>query len=52
MFDEEEANVGRMAAEAHRRYAEILKDVEGMVDDYGEPSTPLPSASLQPGPAC
>lgn len=36
MFDEEEANVGRMAAEAHRRYAEILKDVEEMVDDYSE----------------
>ena len=53
VFDEEEANVGRMAAEAHRRYAEILKDVEGMVDDYGEPSKP-PSLSppLQPGPAC
>ena len=36
MFDEKEANVDRMAAEAHRRYAEILKDVEYMIDDYSE----------------
>lgn len=30
-----------MAAEAHRRYAEILKDVEHMVDDYSEDALPL-----------
>lgn len=36
MFDGSEDNVSRMAAEAHRRYAEILKDVEQMVDDHSE----------------
>lgn len=31
---EEGGDVGGMATEAHRRYAEILKDVEGMIDDH------------------
>jgi hypothetical protein len=25
-----------MAEEAHRRYAEIMQDVEGMIDDHSE----------------
>jgi hypothetical protein len=25
-----------MAAEAHRRYKEIMRDVEGMIDDHSE----------------
>lgn len=33
-----------MATEAHRRYAEILKDVEQMIDDYSEQ---LPPPDLQ-----
>jgi IMP and pyridine-specific 5'-nucleotidase len=27
-------NVDRMAEESHRRYAEIMRDVERMIDDH------------------
>ncbi|KAJ9155362.1 IMP-specific 5'-nucleotidase 1 [Pleurostoma richardsiae] len=41
------AAVVRMAEEAHRRYAEILRDVEGMIDDHirhqNDLSIPYPS---------
>ncbi|RDA91427.1 hypothetical protein CP533_6262 [Ophiocordyceps camponoti-saundersi (nom. inval.)] len=30
----DEADVAKMADEAHRRYAEIMRDVEGLIDDH------------------
>ena len=29
-----------MAEEAHRRYAEIMKDIEDMIDDHSKSYTP------------
>ncbi|KAF6806067.1 IMP-specific 5'-nucleotidase [Colletotrichum sojae] len=34
VFDTKATSVARMAEEAHRRYAEILRDVEHMIDDH------------------
>jgi hypothetical protein len=31
-----------MKEEAHRRYGEILKDVEAMIDDHSKGSLPAP----------
>lgn len=36
-------SISKMAEEAHRRYAEIMRDVENMIDDH---STSLPSCRL------
>jgi IMP and pyridine-specific 5'-nucleotidase len=36
VYDTQEGNVTRMADEAHRRYAEIMRDVELMIDDHSE----------------
>lgn len=33
---EARGSVSQMAAESHRRYAEIMKDVEEMIDDHSE----------------
>lgn len=30
----DDTNVAKMAEEAHRRYAEIMRDVELMIDDH------------------
>lgn len=30
------SNVSKMAEEAHRRYAEIMRDIEHMIDDHSE----------------
>lgn len=30
----DDSNVAKMAEEAHRRYAEIMRDVELMIDDH------------------
>ncbi len=35
----EGANVAEMAEEAHRRYAEIMRDVEFMIEDHSTSST-------------
>ena len=45
-FDPEAHNVNQATEEAHRRYAEIMRDVEVMLDDHSEPRPPsnLPSA--------
>ena len=34
VFESREGTVAQMAEVAHRRYAEILQDVEGMLDDH------------------
>lgn len=34
-------NVAKMAEEAHRRYAEIMRDVELMIDDHSKATTSL-----------
>ena len=48
---EAKGSIGDMATESHRRYAEIMKDVEGMIDDHSAsllrscsncPSNPTP----------
>ena len=45
-------SVSRMAEEAHRRYAEILHDVERMIDDHSMSSSHLgkETAHTEPGP--
>jgi hypothetical protein len=40
----EGASITKMAEEAHRRYAEIMRDVELMIDDH---STCYPDARLR-----
>lgn len=32
----DDSNVAKMAEEAHRRYAEIMRDVELMIDDHSK----------------
>jgi IMP and pyridine-specific 5'-nucleotidase len=34
VFESRAGGVEQMAKEAHRRYAEIMKDVEDMIDDH------------------
>jgi IMP and pyridine-specific 5'-nucleotidase len=34
VFESRSGSVAQMAEEAHRRYAEIMKDVENMIDDH------------------
>jgi hypothetical protein len=34
VFESRIGTVAQMAEEAHRRYAEIMQDVEGMIDDH------------------
>jgi IMP and pyridine-specific 5'-nucleotidase len=34
VFESRAGSVAQMAEEAHRRYAEIMKDVEDMIDDH------------------
>ncbi|KAI9743792.1 MAG: IMP 5'-nucleotidase [Claussenomyces sp. TS43310] len=34
VFESRDGGLARMAEEAHRRYAEIMKDVEDMIDDH------------------
>ena len=36
VFETRSASVQMMAGEAHRRYWEIMRDVEGMIDDHSE----------------
>ena len=36
VFETRSSSVAQMAAEAHRRYAEIMLDVEHMIDDHSE----------------
>jgi len=36
VFETRSNSVEQMAAEAHRRYKEIMRDVEGMIDDHSE----------------
>jgi IMP and pyridine-specific 5'-nucleotidase len=36
VFESRSGSVAQMAEEAHRRYAEIMKDVEDMIDDHSE----------------
>ena len=36
VFETMSSSVAQMAAEAHRRYAEIMLDVEHMIDDHSE----------------
>ena len=35
-----EEAITKMAEEAHRRYAEIMRDIENMIDDHSRPSIP------------
>lgn len=37
----DDSNVAKMAEEAHRRYAEIMRDVELMIDDHSKATTSL-----------
>ena len=39
-------NVAKMAEEAHRRYAEIMRDVELMIDDHSKGAIPLFSSAF------
>lgn len=41
----DDSNVAKMAEESHRRYAEIMRDVELMIDDHSE-LPPSPSRRL------
>jgi IMP and pyridine-specific 5'-nucleotidase len=34
VFESREGSVTQMAETAHRRYAEIMKDIEDMIDDH------------------
>lgn len=34
VFESRTGGVAKMAEDAHRRYAEIMKDVEEMIDDH------------------
>jgi IMP and pyridine-specific 5'-nucleotidase len=34
VFESRSGSVAQMAEEAHRRYAEIMKDIEDMIDDH------------------
>lgn len=44
---EAKGSIGDMATESHRRYAEIMKDVEDMIDDHSASSFgPAPIALL------
>jgi hypothetical protein len=36
VFESRNGTVAQMAEEAHRRYAEIMQDVEGMIDDHSK----------------
>ena len=36
VFEPECGTVAQMAAEAHRRYAEVMQDVEDMIDDHSK----------------
>jgi IMP and pyridine-specific 5'-nucleotidase len=36
VFETRSHSVEMMAEEAHRRYWEIMRDVEGMIDDHSE----------------
>lgn len=36
VFESRDGGVAKMAETAHRRYAEIMKDVEVMIDDHSE----------------
>lgn len=36
----DDTNVAKMAEEAHRRYAEIMRDVELMIDDHSRCNPP------------
>lgn len=36
MFESRNGTIGEMAEIAHRRYAEIMQDVEDMIDDHSE----------------
>ncbi len=36
VFESRSGSVAQMAEEAHRRYAEIMKDVEDMIDDHSK----------------
>lgn len=36
VFESRAGGVAQMAEEAHRRYAEIMKDVEDMIDDHSK----------------
>lgn len=36
VFEPRSGSVAQMAEEAHRRYAEIMKDVEDMIDDHSK----------------
>lgn len=48
VFEHRDGNVAQMAERTHNRYAEIMKDVEDMIDDHSKlfvlmpqnPSTP------------
>lgn len=37
----DDTNVAKMAEEAHRRYAEIMRDVELMIDDHSKSTLSL-----------
>jgi IMP and pyridine-specific 5'-nucleotidase len=47
-FDTHGISIARMAEEAHRRYAEIMRDVELMIDDHSA-CPELPSSSIAIG---
>ena len=40
VFESRSGTVAQMAEEAHRRYEEIMKDIEGMIDDHSKPFNP------------
>lgn len=44
----DDSNVTKMAEEAHRRYAEIMRDVEMMIDDHSTSCRPS-SSTRGPG---
>jgi len=46
VFETRSHTIQQMAEEAHRRYAEIMQDVEDMVDDHSQSYPARPSLSL------
>lgn len=48
IFETHGSSIVCMAEEAHRRYAEIMRDVEMMIDDHSKHSLP-PSKPSNPG---
>lgn len=36
VFESRNGTIGEMAEIAHRRYAEIMQDIEDMIDDHSE----------------